>query len=80
MFIHTPDIATTILNTDGSLSGDSDILRLYLQSIIAFKNNFFVVTGCFKDRGKRKCSKNGEFYYKVDPKTGKHEKIEIQGV
>ena len=80
MFIHKPDIATTILNTDGSLSGDSDILRLYLQSIIAFKNNFFVVTGCFKDKGKKKCSKDGEFYYEVNPKTGKPKKIKIPNV
>jgi len=80
MFGHTPNIATSILNADGSLSGDSDLLRLYLQSIIAFKNNFFVVTGCFKDKGKRKCSKDGEFYYEVDPKTGKPKKIKIPNV
>jgi len=80
MFGHTPNIATSILNADGSLSGDSDILRLYLQSIISFKNNFFVVTGCFKDKGKRKCSKNGEFYFEVDQKTGKSKKIKIPNV
>ena len=80
MFPHTPDIASSILNTDGSLSGDSDILRLYLQSLMAFKNKFYVVTGCFKKSGSRKCSKNGESYYDVDPKTGKVKKIKVPNV